>query len=90
MRELKIDEDTMSAVRDGVAMKKAALRFNLKHYRQRTDAFESKHAMSSEVFLENFSTGNLGDDADWFEWQYLLDVVKATSTQLEKQDKGRL
>lgn len=32
------------------------------------ESFEEKFNMSSEVFLEKFESGELGDDEHWFDW----------------------
>jgi hypothetical protein len=39
--------------------------------------------MESDDFAAKFSAGELGDEADWFEWQYLLDVYHETLRQLQ-------
>lgn len=30
--------------------------------------FESKHGLSSDEFMQRFEAGELGDDADYFDW----------------------
>ncbi len=36
--------------------------------------FENKYHMNSHDFYENFQGGKLGDDADWFDWVYLIEA----------------
>ena len=33
--------------------------------------FEQKYQMTSEEFPTRFEAGDLGDDADWFEWEFV-------------------
>jgi len=68
MRNLKIDKETLPVVKAGLTMKRNALKFNLKRYQERLSAFEKKYNMDSQTFLKKFNQGELGDDADWFEW----------------------
>ena len=51
-------------------MKRNALQFNLGRYKERLAAFESRYEMESNDFAAKFNAGELGDEADWFEWQY--------------------
>jgi hypothetical protein len=39
--------------------------------------------MSSEQFTDKFSTGELGDEVEWFEWEFVLDAHQETARQLE-------
>jgi len=38
-------------------------------------AFEQKYAMSSEDCYNRFNNGELGDDADFFEWTGLYEIL---------------
>jgi len=42
-----------------------------------------QYKMGSEEFAAKFNAGELGDDADWFEWQYLLDACQKAQRQLQ-------
>ena len=37
-------------------------------YKNTLKKLEQKHQLSSEVFLKRFESGQLGDDADYFDW----------------------
>jgi len=39
--------------------------------------------MISQEFAAKFEGGELGDDAEWFEWQYIFDAYNETNRQLE-------
>ena len=39
--------------------------------------------MASEQFATRFGAGELGDDAAWFEWEFVLEAMCETEQQLE-------
>ena len=63
-------------------MKQAAVEFSLKRYSERLQRFERQYDMDSATFAARFGRGELGDDADWFEWEYNLDAYRQTQEQL--------
>ena len=46
--------------------------------------------MTSEQFATRFGTGELGDDADWFEWEFVLEATREAERQLELVKSIRL
>jgi len=80
---ITMQQEALSVVRSGIEMKRGALKVNARQYRARLDAFEKRHDMASDQFASRFSTGELGDDAHWFEWEYVLDAHRETTRQLE-------
>ena len=40
------------------------------------DKFEKEYQLASEQFLEQFNSGNLGDEMDFFEWFGLCELRK--------------
>ncbi len=63
-------------------MKKAALRFSLERYSEQLKCFERQYAMDSATFAARFDQGELGDDANWFEWEYNLDAYHQAQEQI--------
>lgn len=78
-----LEGEAIPLVRSGLTMKRAALEFNLRRYSERLKHFEQQHGMDSSTFAARFAQGELGDDADWFEWEYNLDAYHETRRQLE-------
>ncbi len=37
-------------------------------YKKTLKEFEQKHQLSTQVFLKKFESGQLGDEADYFDW----------------------
>jgi hypothetical protein len=71
-------------------MEHKSLEFALRQYQKRLTTFERNHQMTSEQFAARFNAGNLGDDADWFEWEFVLDALRETATQLNLLESVRV
>jgi hypothetical protein len=71
-------------------MKRKALEFNLRCYEARLADFEREHQMTSEQFAARFDAGELGDNADWFEWEFVVGAHRETTQQLGLLNSVRL
>lgn len=80
---LMMQQEAVPIVRSGLEMKRKALEFTLRQYRTNLTGFEKRHRMTSEQFAAKFRAGELGDEADWFAWEYMLDAYRETTRQLE-------
>ena len=85
-----MQSDAVLVVRSSLDMKRKALEFNLRQYQARLATFERQHQMTSEQFAFKFSAGELGDDAEWFEWEFALDAYRETTRQLGLLDSVQL
>ncbi len=45
-------------------------------------SFEKQHQMSSDDFFHRFHKGELGDDADFFEWSATYDMYRSVCRRL--------
>jgi len=43
-------------------------RQKLSGYRNKLQDLERQHGMSTDVFLQRFEAGDLGDASEWFDW----------------------
>ena len=77
-----MQSDAVPVVRSSLDMKRKALEFNLRQYQARLAAFEKQYHMTSEQFAAQFSAGELGDNAEWFEWEFALDAYRETTREL--------
>ncbi len=93
-RAIKPEEEDMQAtvtmrqeavpiVKSSLEMKRKSLTFNLRRYQTRLTDFEQQHQMTSEQFAAKFDAGELGDDAIWFEWDFVLGAYQETARQLK-------
>ena len=87
---LSLQQEALSVVKSSLELKKKSLEFNLEHYRKRLQEFERKYGMNSTEFLARFNEGELGDDPQWFEWEYLVEVYQETKKQLTLLEQIRL
>lgn len=87
MQAITVQEESVPIVKSSLRMKRRTLEFNLGRYEERLSAFERQYGMTSEDFAAKFNAGELGDDADWFEWQYLLDAYHETLRQLQPAER---
>jgi hypothetical protein len=83
MDTITLQWEVVPIVKSSLEMKRKTLGFGLSRYKERLTAFERRYGMTSEDFAARFNAGELGDDADWFEWQYLLDAYHETLRQLQ-------
>lgn len=60
--------DIRSTIADALANELDEARLRRDHYRTRCTALEQQHALTSAEFVEKFESGELGDDAEWFDW----------------------
>jgi len=87
---LILDQEALSIVKSSLEMKRKALDLKLRQYQERLGAFEQAHRMTSEQFAAKFDTGELGDDSEWFDWEFALDAFRQTDHQLKLLDSVRL
>jgi hypothetical protein len=85
-----IRQEALPIVRSSLQARRKSLEFSLRQYRARLDGFERQHQMASEQFATRFGAGELGDDAVWFEWEFVLDAARETERQLELVKSIRL
>jgi len=78
MSPLTLREEVVPLIRSSSGLKRRALEFNLRKYRGRLAQFEQRYGMGSQEFAARFDAGELGDEADWFEWQYVLEAAQGT------------
>jgi hypothetical protein len=87
---LTMRQEAVPVVRSSLEMKRRALEFNLRQYQARLIRFEKQYLMTSDQFATRFSAGELGDDAQWFEWEFVLDAYRETARQAELLKSIRL
>lgn len=87
MSPLTLREEVIPLVKSSLGLKRRALEFNLRKYQDRLAQSEQRHGMSSKEFAK-FDAGELGDEAHWFEWQYVLEAQQGTQRQLELLKHG--
>jgi len=87
---LTIRQEAIPIVKSSLATRRRSLEFSLQQYQARLAGFERQHQMASEQFATRFGAGELGDDAAWFEWEFVLEAARETEQQLELVKSIRL
>ncbi len=60
--------DIRRTIADALANQLEEARQRRDYYQSRCAAFEQAHSLSSTEFSAKFASGELGDDAEWFDW----------------------
>lgn len=63
-------------------------RQKLTTYNLDIDKFEKKYQFTSEHFIEQFNSGSLGDEMDFFEWFGLCELRKDILTKINKLEQA--
>jgi len=63
-------------------------RQKLAGYRDKLLQLERLHSMSTAIFLERFEAGNLGDAAEWFDWEALAALKAEAENKLAELERA--
>ena len=66
-----------------VALERARLEQEIAELQRKLHCFEEKYRLSSEEFHRRFQAGELGDDADFFEWSAFQQMWLAAAEHLK-------
>lgn len=76
------DEYLQKAISKIISYEIAKTTQELEELKEELKAYEERFKMSSEDFFSKFSTGELGDSADFFEWSALYQMNLRASERL--------
>lgn len=57
-------------------------------YREKLQELERHHAMSTDIFLKRFEAGELGDAAEWFDWEALAALKAEAEHKLGELERA--
>ena len=82
-------KDYRSAVADRILdklieLERETAQRDLAEYKTLLQSFETQHRMSSDDFFRRFHNGELGDDADFFEWSAVCDMYRDVRERIVK------
>jgi hypothetical protein len=66
-----------------IALENAQARQELRDIEACLEGYERQHQMSSPDFHQRFHAGDLGDDANFFEWSALYDMAQSLRQRLQ-------
>ncbi|MCC4771146.1 hypothetical protein FXV91_13520 [Methanosarcina sp. DH2] len=55
-------------IREALAYNERVAKYKIKKYSNICGNFENKYGMNSDLFMEKFDSGKLGDASDFFDW----------------------
>ena len=67
-----------------ISLERTRLRQELADLQGRLDAFEQTYHMASADFSRRFHAGELGDEADFFQWNAFHDMAQILHRRLQK------
>ena len=84
MTTLTVEDTAVPIIKKSIHQSEKLLLIKLDNYRQKLQYFENKYKMSSEVFLNKFLNGELGDDAYLIEWEFILEATRKIQDQIDQ------
>jgi hypothetical protein len=61
-------QEVSEVIRGALEQNQRVAKYKIKKYSGICKNFEKKYGMDSDLFLEKFGSGELGDDDDFFDW----------------------
>ena len=62
------DVEVKDVISSALEREKNVAKYRREYFRNACAEFEDKYQMTSEIFIEKFEGGELGDDQDFFDW----------------------
>ena len=87
MATIKIHEEAMNIVKSGLAIEENILKMSLGEYKKDLETFERKYKMSSEEFIQKFESGDLGDEAKWFDFLFAYRAYEHVRKKLKLMEE---
>lgn len=63
-------------------------RQKLSGYRNKLQELERQHGMSTDVFLQRFEAGDLGDASEWFDWEGIAALKAEAERKLGELERA--
>ena len=77
-----VEKNALPSVKESIAIGKRMLERKLLTYTQKLRYFETTKNMDTPTFIRLFENGELGDQKEWIEWEYIASVVKLLQKKL--------
>lgn len=61
-------QEVSEVIRGALEQNQRVAKYKIKKYLGICENFERKYGMDSDLFLEKFNSGELGDEDDFFDW----------------------
>jgi len=74
MQKILVNNDALPILRSGLMLKGRILNLRAENYLSRIKKFEKKYKMKSDIFIEQYRQGQLGDDEIWLDWLFVYEA----------------
>ena len=83
MEQIEVTDEALPILRSGIALKERLLNMKADNYLKRLQEYEKKYKMKNAEFSKAFSAGEIGDDADWFDWIFVYEAYNKITRQIK-------
>ena len=83
MVTLRIQKDAVPIIKSGLAIEENLLKMSLDEYGKDLAILEKKYKMSRKDFIQKFESGELGDDAEWFDFLFAYRAFEHVKKKLK-------
>lgn len=80
--------ETEDAVTSAVRKEKQEGEYLLERFQRKLKAFEEKHGIETQDFVEKFNSGELDDREDFFEWKSVYKGLKHWKEKLKTLERA--
>lgn len=74
MQKILVNNEALPILRSGLLLKGRILNLRAENYLIRIKKFEKKYKMKSDIFIEQYRQGQLGDDEIWLDWLFVYEA----------------
>ncbi len=74
MQKILVNNEALPLLRSGLLLKGRILNLKSENYLSRIKKFEKKYKMKSDIFIEQYRQGLLGDDEIWLDWLFVYEA----------------
>jgi aspartate aminotransferase-like enzyme len=85
-----LPHEAISVLKAAIENEKKMLTSKIGVYSERLNEYENKYGMKTDIFLEKFENGELGDEEQWFEWFADADIKKELESKVKVLEGIRL
>ena len=83
MATLRIQKEAVPIIKSGLAIEKNLLKMSLDEYGKDLAILEKKYKISRKDFIQKFESGELGDDAEWFDFLFVYRAFEHVKKKLK-------
>lgn len=90
MPTITLDNQSLKSIKSSMNLKKRILLLHRQTYLARLKALEKSHGMTSVEFRKKFDSGRLGDEPEWFDWDFFQRAYEQTGKELKILSNARI